>query len=70
MNWIFIAITSGMLMTSSHETEEGCLGRKAMLEKEKITHSKCVDMRVSYYTSSGTIALCKGSIATNGICIQ
>lgn len=44
MNWILIAITSGMLMTSQHDTEEQCLGRKAMLEKDKITNSKCVDM--------------------------
>lgn len=44
MNWILIAITSGMLMTSHHDTEEACLGRKAMLEKDKIINIKCVDM--------------------------
>ena len=44
MTWILIAITTGMIMTSHHETEEACLGRKAMLEKEKITNSKCVEM--------------------------
>lgn len=47
MNWILIAITSGMLMTGHYETEEACLGRKAMLEKDKITNIKCVDMRQS-----------------------
>ncbi len=52
MNWILIAITSGMLMTSSHDTEEACLGRKAILEKDKITNAKCVDMRQQYSISS------------------
>lgn len=45
MNWILIAIISGMISVSSYETEEGCLGKKAILEKNKITtNSKCVDM--------------------------
>lgn len=61
MNWILIAITSGMLMTSYHENEEACLGRKAMLEKDKITNSKCVDMRQNY--NSTGITFCQ-----NGIC--
>lgn len=55
MNWILIAITSGMLMTGHYETEEACLGRKAMLEKDKITNSKCVDMRNLNFTSSSSI---------------
>lgn len=45
MDWIFIAVVSGMLMTGTYATEEQCLGRKAILEKEKITNSKCIDMR-------------------------
>lgn len=56
MNWILIAITSGMLMTSSHDNEEACLGRKAMLEKDKITNAKCVDMRTSNaFISNGIV---------------
>lgn len=59
MNWILIAITSGMLMISHHETEEACLGRKAILEKDKITNSKCVDMRGNIISNSvGSIQLC------------
>ena len=56
MNWILIAITSGMLMTGHYDTEEACLGRKAMLEKDKITNSKCVDMRG--YVLNGSISGC------------
>jgi hypothetical protein len=57
MNWILIAITSGMIMTSSHETEELCLGRKAMLEKDKITNSKCVNMMPNFFTTGSNILL-------------
>lgn len=62
MNWILIAITSGMLMTGHYETEEACLGRKAMLEKDKITNAKCVDMRISINFSTGT------TLCFNGRC--
>lgn len=58
MNWILIAITSGMLMTGHYETEEACLGRKAMLEKDKITNSKCVDMRNLSFTNTGVGTVC------------
>ncbi len=53
MNYILIAIVSGMLLTSSHETEEACLGRKAIIEKEhKISNSKCIDMRQGGYVTT------------------
>lgn len=58
MNWILIAITSGMLMTGHYEIEEACLGRKAMLEKDKITNIKCVDMRNTIYgTTSNNLLI-------------
>lgn len=64
MNWILIAVSSGMIMTSSHETEEACLGRKAMLEKDKITNSKCLNMSPYPTTTFGT-----GTVfCSNGIC--
>ncbi len=64
MNWILIAITSGMLMTGHYETEEACLGRKAMLEKDKITNIKCIDMR------NLTIGTTSYITCNNGICGQ
>ncbi len=54
MNWILIAISAGMLMTSSHENEEACEGRKAMLAKDKITNAKCVDMKQNSFITYGT----------------
>lgn len=58
MNWIFIALLSGNLVTSQHATEEACLGRKAMVEKDQKVSGKCVDMSPQYVTSStGTILL-------------
>lgn len=56
MNWILIAITSGMLMTGHYDTEEACLGRKAMLEKDKITNAKCVQMSENYLVIGGSSA--------------
>lgn len=58
MNWILIAINAGMLMTGHYDTEEQCLGRKAMLEKDKIINVKCVDMRnVLIGTATSTICI-------------
>ena len=49
MDWIFIAIVSGTIMTAPFQTEEGCLGKKAKMEKDKIaTNSKCIDMRLTF----------------------
>jgi hypothetical protein len=42
MNWILIAIVSGSILTSGHDTREQCLGRKALLAEQKI-EGKCVE---------------------------
>lgn len=69
MNWILIAITSGMLMTGHYETEEACLGRKAMLEKDKITNIKCVSMSNLAILSTGNSNLvCLNSSGTYSYC--
>lgn len=50
MNWILVAISAGMLMTSSHDTEEACLGRLAIITKAPINVSiqaRCIDMRLT-----------------------
>lgn len=54
MNWILIAITSGMLMTGHYDTEEACEGRKAMLAKDKIVNVKCVSMQATSVLTSST----------------
>lgn len=35
MNWILTGLLLGSLVTSTHDTEEACLGRKAVLAKVK-----------------------------------
>lgn len=58
MNWILIAISAGMLMTSSHDNEEACLGREAMYKKEhKAAQTKCVDMRLNFTSTISTTQL-------------
>lgn len=52
MEWIFIAVVSSTLMTAPFSTEEACLGRKAIIEKEyKIINAKCVNMPPKYSSS-------------------
>lgn len=69
MNWILIAVASGMIMTSNHETEEACLGRKAILEKDKITNAKCISMQPIYGSITNEMILCANR-NLNGKCMQ
>lgn len=52
MNWILIAIVSGLLTTGQYSSEEACLGKKAMMEKDKVTNVKCVDMSLKWSTTN------------------
>ena len=42
MDWILIGIVAGSLVTGTFSTEEACLGRAAMLEKQHV-RAKCVE---------------------------
>ena len=55
MNWIFIAVISGSIVTSGHETKEQCLGRKALLSEQKI-EGKCVEAPSPLWTGTITAA--------------
>lgn len=54
MEWLYFALISGSLLTSLHPTEEACLGRKAIMEKENksIYLGRCV--RVHESSSGGS----------------
>ena len=57
MEWFLIGVVAGSLVTSGHKTEEECLGRKAVLDKQHIV-STCVKAPsnfVSTCTSCGMI---------------
>lgn len=41
MEWLLIGLVAGSLVASGHKTEEECLGRRAVLDKQKIT-ATCV----------------------------
>lgn len=61
MKWILIAWLMGSLVTSVHDTEEQCEGRRAMLSKEKnVSAPMCVRSLPS------TTTLTNGTI-TNGV---
>ena len=42
MDWILIAVVSGSLLVSGHQTKEACMGRIATLAEQKI-NAKCVE---------------------------
>lgn len=42
MAWILIAVVSGSLLTSTHDTKEACMGRVSTLADQKI-NAKCVE---------------------------
>lgn len=43
MNWIMIAVVSGSLVTSGHETKEACEGRAAIVREAIKGTAKCVE---------------------------
>jgi len=47
MDWILIGIVAGSIVASGHSSEEACLGRKAMLDKQKIA-ATCVKAPSNY----------------------
>jgi hypothetical protein len=57
MNWIFLAIVSGSILTSGHDTKEQCLGRKSILAEQKI-EGKCVEAPKQFSTVYSGRLLC------------
>lgn len=61
MNWIFIAVIAGSIVSSGHDTEEQCLGRKAIIEKDYKIVGTCIkapsrNSGLAYY-NGGTLCL-------------
>jgi len=50
MSWILIAIVSGSIVVSGHDTKEACLGRIATLSEQKI-NAKCVEAPSHYWVT-------------------
>ncbi len=58
MNWVLIGLLAGSLITSQHQNEEDCLGRKAMLERQKVERATCVELKQWGTLSSGSTGIC------------
>lgn len=55
MNWVYVGVLLGSLVTSQHETEEACLGRKALLSKREVV-GDCHNTRpMGIVTGVGTL---------------
>jgi hypothetical protein len=50
MGWILIGVIAGSIVTSGHDSREACLGRKAILDEQKIP-AKCVEAPGHPFTS-------------------
>jgi len=62
MDWIFVAVLSGSIVTSGHSTEEGCLGRKALIERDSKIIGTCIKAPSHNNTwTYGTYNSCPGS---------
>lgn len=57
--WIYIGLVAGSIVTSVHPSKEACLGRKTMLEEQKIA-GKCVEAPGPFGTS-GLFTITPGS---------
>lgn len=54
MNWILIGTVLGSIVTSQHETQENCEGRKAMLLKENKIYTECFKNPIGATLTYGT----------------
>ena len=58
MKYLFVGMLLGSIVTSSHDSEEACKGREAIL-KEKGVIGQCVkENNLTLGTSSGIIRWC------------
>ncbi len=68
MSWIFIAVIAGSIVVSGHDTEEQCLGRKAIVEKDNKIVGTCIKAPshswLPVYNGS-SIQLCTGITCNN-----
>ncbi len=60
MEWVYIGIIAGSLVSSLHPNREACEGRNVVLTEMKVA-GKCIQAPSNYFSStSGTITLTPG----------
>lgn len=65
MNWVFIGLLGGSLVTSTHDTREACEGRAVMMREQKVERGRCYEMPPYGLTiTSGTNTLCYSNSCT------
>lgn len=68
MKYILIGTILGSLVTSSHDSEEACKGRQAMLLKEKSIMSECYKEPQTGLTISSPTVICGPNWRQGGVC--
>lgn len=66
--WVLTGVVLGSIITSTHDTEEACRGRKAMLEKvSQVNQVECRNVNVmTFHTGSGGSSTTVLKIPGNG----
>lgn len=65
MKYIFIGMLLNSIVTSTHESEEACKGREAIL-REKGVIGQCIKDQTSNFTTSGYTGHIR--MCSNGVC--
>lgn len=61
MNWLFIRLLAGSVVTSGHDTKEACEGRRVTLTEKGVTGGQCVQAQQQYIGMGvGRILNCNG----------
>lgn len=54
MNWIFLGLLAGSLVTSAHDTREACEGRAVIAREKGVERGKCVELSQHGLISGGS----------------
>lgn len=65
MDWIFVAVVLNSIVAAGFPSEEACLGKKAMFEKEHKIFGACFRMPTNNY-SMGTTIISPGGLTLCG----
>jgi len=66
MEWIFVVVLAGSIVTSGHSSREACDGRKATFEREYRVSGQCINMNWESTVHISTVS--PTTVCINGQC--
>jgi hypothetical protein len=55
MNWLFVAVLGGNLMTATFPNEAGCLGQESITQRDQHVMGQCVNLNSVRTGTTGTL---------------